>query len=274
MTLTQLCNKIELQDQLVQMVSELSETFDFSPLQQHIADLTVPALSENAFKALQEKLGDDPHGAKMLTCYLKAALITHQKYTELGIDESIYVATMKCFTRFCGECLERKDYLAFELGFWSYRHLNTNLIRIGTLEYEQTVRNGSLFISVHIPSDADLSAESLEYSFKTARALLNEKFPACRTAPIYCESWLLSGELRDLLPVGSKILGFQSYFDIQRQNPISKGALPYIFHRANCNDYNALPENTSLQRKVKALLQSGGGIGTAYGVLKEDELNK
>lgn len=274
MTLIELCKKIELQEELTQMVLECAETLDFALLSQHIEDLTVPELSENAFKSLGEKLGEDPCGAKMLTCYLKAALITRQKYKELGIDESIYVDTMKCFTRFCGECLERKDYLAFELGFWSYRHLNTNLMRIGTLEYEQLIRNGSLFISVHIPSDADLSAESLDYSFKTARALLNEKFPACRTAPIYCESWLLSGELRDLLPVGSKILGFQSYFDIQRQNPVSKGALQYIFHRADCSDYNALPENTSLQRKVKALLLDGGGIGTAYGVLKEDEPKK
>lgn len=270
MTLKELCEKIELQDELVKEVFELEEGFDFSPYGQLINDLTEKEKSADAYKALSEALGDDPRGIKKLACYLKAALITYDKYQELGIDDEIYLDTMKSFTRFSDECLERQGYLGFVNAFWSYRHLNTNLMRIGTLEFERVIRDGRLFISVHIPSDADLSKESLDYSFTTARAFLNEKFPECVEAPIYCESWLLYGGLKDLLGEGSKILGFQARFDVTRQNGISKNPLVYVFHRADCSDYASLPENTSLQRKVKALLLSGGGIGSAYGILKED----
>ena len=270
MTLKEFCERIQLQDELVKKVFELEESFDFAPYKQLINDLTEKEKSEDAYKALKEQLGEDPHGITILACYLKAALITYEKYQALGIDDEIYFDTMKSFTRFSDECLERQGYLGFVNSFWSYRHLNTNLMRIGALEFERVIRNGVLFISVHIPSNADLSKEALDDSFTRARAFLNEKFPECAEAQIYCESWLLYGGLKDVLPENSRILGFQSRFDVTRQNNVSKNALTYIFHRADCSDYQSLPEDTSLQRKVKALLLEGGGVGSAYGILKED----
>ena len=270
MTVMELCNKIELQDELAQRVFDFEKDFDFLPLERYISNLTKPELSEEAYKTLEERLGDDPYGAKILCCYLKAALITYSEYERLGIDDQIYIDTMKCFTRFSAEWLERKGILGFFSAFWSYRHLNTTLIRIGTLEYERLIRNGNLCISVHIPSNADLSADVLDESFAEARRFLNGKFPECVGAPIICESWLLSGDLDRVLTKDSKILQFKARFDIQRQNPISKNALTYIFHRMDCSDYESLPENTSLQRKVKALLLDGGGIRSAYGILREN----
>ena len=270
MTLKELCEKIELQDELAEKVLVLSKEFDTLPYKKYINDLTVMELSENTYKALKNQLGEDTFGIRILTCYLKAALITYEKYKTLDIDETIYLDTMKCYTRFSGECLERYGWLGCANASWSYRHLNTSLIRLGTLEYERIISNGKMLVSVHIPSDADLSSEALDESFAMARRFLNEKFPSCVDAPIYCESWLLYGGLKDILPENSRILGFQSKFDIQRQNEISKNPLIFIFHRADCSDYALLPENTSLQKKVKALLLNGGGIGSAYGVLKEN----
>ena len=268
MTVTDLCKKIELQDELAQKAFDFAKDFDFSPFEETISNLTKPELSESAYKTLSEALGEDPFGAKILACYLKAALITYDEYKRLGIDEQTYTDTMKSFTRFSADWLERKDILGFFSAYWSYRHLNTTLIRVGTLEYERVIRNGIKCVSVHIPSDADLSKESLDKSFTAAKQLLKAHFPDYADAPIYCESWLLYKGLEEFLDESSKIMQFQARFDIQKTNSVSKNALIYIFHRIDCNDCESLPESTSLQRKVKAHLLSGGTIGSGYGVLK------
>ncbi len=270
MNLKELCVKIELQDEMARAVEDFSAEFDFSTVDEQIARLVDPDCSADARTALETAVGDDPKGVKILSCYLRAALITREKYDELGVDEKIYIDTMKCFPRFIGETLERNDLLAFQTAYWSYRHLNTTLVRIGTLEYERKVREGVKVLSIHIPSNADLSQETLDRSVADARKFMREKFPEYGEAPMICESWLLSERLRDFLGENSKILKFQAMFDIQRQNAPSKNALTYIFHRANCDDYASLPENTSLQRKVKAFLLAGGGIGSGYGVVKND----
>ena len=269
MTLNELCQKIELQPEILTTVMDFSNEFDFQTVEKQLSELTEYDTAAAAYKTVTELLGDDPSGLKVLTCYLKAALMTHVKYAEKGIDDEIYFDTMKCFTRFVGECFERRDIWGFVDANWAYRHLNTSLVRIGALEFERTVRNGEPAVSVHIPSNADLSKESLDASFSAARRFLKNYYPDYAEAPIFCESWLMYPGLHDLLNPDSKILHFQSRFEIKQVNPISKNALTYIFHRADCSDYSSLPESSSLQRKAKALLLSGGNIGSAYGVLKE-----
>lgn len=270
MTLIELCRKIDLQDEIVQRVMNFTADFDFSPLDARIHSLTAPETAAEAHKALKELLGDDPLGTKILCCYLRAALTTYDNYRALGIDEQIYVDTMKCFPRFIGECLERKDVLAFDRAHWNHRHLSMSILRIGTLEYERKIREGVRVNAIHIPTDADFSPTALDASFTAARALTREKFPDYADAPITCESWLIYEGLRDVLKEGSKILQFQARFDIQCQHPISDGYLTFIFHRADCSDYANLPESSSLQRNVKARLLAGSGIGGGFGILREE----
>ena len=268
MNIEELCEKIGLLEDTKKRLDEFSADFNFAPLKELIEGLAVPEKSEECYKALTEALGDDPLGMKILACYLRGALVTFENYKKAGIDEGVFVDTMKCFTRFINEDIEREDKPSFGRAFWSYRHLNCTLLRIGTLEYELIVRNGERKISVHIPSDADLSPSALDFSFDAAEKLIGDKFPDYAEAPVICESWLMAPVLHKLLPEGSKILGFQNRFEIVRENAPSKNALVYIFHRANIGDYKDLPESTSLQRAVKKFLLGGGGIGSAYAVLK------
>ena len=270
MRLEKLCEMIELQDEMKRQVLTLADEMDFSSLEAHIVALTDPDGAADAYAALKEIVGEEMPGAKMLCCYLRAALITYENYRARGIDDEIYVETMKCFPRFVGECLARRDAIGFDRAFWSYRQLSFTLVRIGTLEYEWRLRKGEKIISIHIPSDADLSCEALSASYAAARKFLREKVPEYAEAPITCESWLLYEGLADLLRPDSGILRFQRCFDMKHQNPPHNGCLHFIFQHQDCTDFASLPERTSLQRNVKKLLLSGGGISSGYGVLKEE----
>ena len=268
MTVLELCKKIELQDEIAARVCEISSEFDFSPVEKLIEGLATEDSSAESYRAIKETLGEDPRALKILCCYLRAALLTYEKYKEMEIGDGIFFDTMKCFTRFIEECFEKTGELAFDRAFWTHRQTSAVLMRIGTLEFERKIREGKRVISLHIPSDADLSSEALDDSFAAARRLISEKFGEYADAPFVCESWLLYDGLDAVLNEDSKILAFKRRFDMQYQNPPSDSNLVWIFRRADCSDYANLPESTSLQRNVKRLLLNGGGIGSGYGIYK------
>lgn len=270
MTVLQLCTAIGLQAEMTVRVATFSEGFDFNSLYPMIDDLCYPDRAQSAYEGLVAALGDDPDGTKILSCYLLAATKTHGRYREKGIPEEIFFDTVKCFPRFIGESLERKGVWVFDRAHWAYRHLNMTIFRLGTLEFARVVRKGVRVNAIHIPSGADLSPAAVDASLKAARAFLKKYYPDYADAPFTCDSWLMGEGLREVLGDGSNIIKFQDRFAMEEQYPDSEACLIPIFHRVDCKDYKNLPEDTSLQRRVKARLLSGKGIGGGYGVLRED----
>lgn len=140
--------------------------------------------------------------------------------------------------------------------------------RIESLEYELVEENGQRCISIHIPSDADLSPAAIDASFAAFRAFLAQQYPDWTEAPWICDSWMMSPALKELLPQGSNILAFQTRFTVESVNEDSLGVLNWVFppHKTVSK---ALPERTSLQRRMKAWLLAGKKVGWAKAVLTE-----
>lgn len=270
MNITQLCEKIELQETFVRCIIDFLREFDFHTIDETISALTKPESSEKAYFELKDTLGEDPRGIKILTCYLLAATQTYENYLALDIDEAIFFDTMRCFPRYINETAERKGIMAFDRAQFCHRHLSMTILRIGTLEYERKLREDIRVNAVHIPTDADFSDEALDRSFASARCLIREKFPEYGDAKITCESWLLGKNLEEMLPENSRILKFQKRFDIFPSRVPGTDYLKFIFHRDDCRNYETLPENTSLQRRIKEKLLRGEGIECGFGILKEN----
>ena len=179
---------------------------------------------------------------------------------------------MKCFPRFISEHRRSYGRDGFDRYGWTVRQIGAKLFRIGELEYELVAgETGRQEIGLHIPSDADMAPVKLNESLRKADAFLREYFPGWADASRTCESWLLSPVLKDLLPPSSRILGFQNAFDLTGMEPEDDSALEWVFHIAEgqrpFTDYTSLPEDTSLQRNMKALLLRGRKPGAASGVL-------
>ena len=155
------------------------------------------------------------------------------------------------------------------------------LFRLGALEFElipetktddevpeiEAVRAFHLpvkEIGVHIPSDADLSPERCDESFRMAEQFFAEYFPETAGSKFACDSWLLSPALKELLPEESRILQFQNRFEVKSWNKEEDAYLEWVFKRKDL-PLEKLPEETSLQRKMKAYVLQGGKIGEAYG---------
>lgn len=262
MELETLCREIGMPPEVTEII--------LSPEKKHppTAGLAVPGRWEETLQSLKTALDPDPKGFQMLACCLRQAVLTWDTYEALGISQEIYFATMACFSRFVREHLVSFGCYGFDRDFWTVRQLSARLFRIGELEYELAERDGEKQIHLHIPSGARLRPEILRASWLEAKALLRRCFPDYASAPMLCDSWLLSPTLKKLLPEGSRILGFQNAF---RTRTVGTGSsyLEWVFKRTDL-PLSVLPEDTSLQRRLKSYLLAGGVWTEAEGQLEED----
>lgn len=225
-----------------------------------VANTPVQKIEINA----DTSLSDDPRGVKMLALHLTEALNTRETYKQKGISNDIYVETMKCFSRFVREHKKQFDCYGFDRGWWTWRQLYLQIFRLGALEFEIKNKDGKDMLSVHIPSDAVMTKEALDASYKWATEFFEEYFADYDYEGMYCDTWLLAPPLRDFLPENSKILNFMADYEILSTNPDSDSYKMWVYWK-DYPDIASLPEDTSLHRAIKKHLLAGGKIGTALG---------
>lgn len=260
----QLCHKINMPLEVTRKLVELHRTMEVYPC----LDLLMREDTWNAgLEQLKEALGEDPGGFRRLCCMLRCALKAKAEYDRLGISEEIYLETMGAFSRFVREHRESYGFYGFNRGSWTPRQVSCKLFRIGQLEYELTTLEDRDIVSLHIPTDVDLRPEVLLPSLKAGLAEFYRIFPQYAGKPVYCHSWLLSPLLKDFLPEHSNILRFQELFAVETDETPGNDVLLWVFKnpRLPKEEY---PENTSLQRKLKAFYLEGGQFLEGKGYLK------
>ena len=262
-TLENLCRDIALPEEVIQQVLAL-DAFLSLPLEKLRREETWEA----GMAETEAALAPDPDGFKMLTCHLRCALECLPAYEKMGFSREVYIATMKCFSRFVREHMVSFGRYGFDRAFWTVRQISAKLFRMGELEYEAVVEEGQKAISIHIPSDAKLEKELLRQSYLEARRLLPAAFPDFSDAPWGCGSWLLAPVLKEMLPENSRILTFQRGFQVLKTYPDPEFK-EWVYKRVDIPDED-LPENTSLQRKLKAYLLAGNTFHSGMGMLIED----
>lgn len=207
-------------------------------------------------------------GLPVLALHLQQACFAWEQYRVLGISEDIYIDTMGCFSRFVREHLVSFGTYGFDRDFWTTRQTGCRLFRIGQLEYELLTENGQNLVSIHIPSDAVLKLPLLRKSWEDAKALIDRTFPEFREANWVCGSWLLSPNLKELLPETSNILKFQKSFRLSAAYA-EEDFREWVYKRTDIPDRD-LPENTTLQRNLKRFLLAGGSFLSGEGTLIPD----
>lgn len=264
MTLDKLCNLLELPEEVCSAVKEYqaSNTFVFDEALRK--KCSQRETWDQAVKELQERIGEDPFGFSILSEMLLCVCDTYKEYQKLNIPDSIFTETMKFCTRFICEHKRLYGHYAFTWAWWFPRQIFMQEFRIGAFEFEFITTGKEKKISIHIPADADMTNTSMSSTFSTYRNFLQTYFPSWLTADWYCESWLLSPALKNLLPKTSHILTFQTYFTIESTDYESLAVLDWVYPGEK-PDLPSLSEHTSLQKQMKKFLLSGGKIGWTKG---------
>lgn len=219
---------------------------------------------EDGIKELQNYLGDDPMGMKILWELLHIACrYTYAEYEKRGIAEEIFVATMKFCTRFLNEQYATWGTYKFVWAWWFPRQLSVKEFRIGALEYE-LVDGHEREIAVHIPSDADMGIDSIKQSLSAFDSFREHYFADWKDVKLTCDSWMLMPELQEFLGDSSRIVSFQKLFEIEHIDREATWYMGWIYPGYE-GPKEALPEKTKLQRELKKFLLEGKKFGIAKG---------
>lgn len=260
---------IDLQEEVASLVISAFNGLNIKEYDEYIQQLLNIQSAPEARNELIKVLEPDPNNIKMLTCMLYGLSYTYEKYQQLGISDEIYASTMKCFTRFIQERWNGYHEWSFDRDWWSYRQIAMTIFRLGELEYEMKNKNNEKYISLHIPSDANLLIDKVCESLFFAQQFFKQYFSEYSNVEYRCHSWLLSPALKKLLPPTSNILKFQSLFTIINEDYSSSGYIEWVYKR-KYQDYRELPENTTLQRNLKQFLISGNLVSIGLGILKNN----
>lgn len=268
MELQELYQMIRLQAEMAGRLRPVGEEIDMEEAEPYLVRMLDQETASEAYRELDALLTEDDGHMKMLYCQLECARRTWDRYRQKGIPEAVYTDTMKCFTRFLAECGKKNGCMFFDRGWWTYRQVSMSLFRIGTLEYEFERYEEEKVIAVHIPSDADLSKDAVDRSLEAAGSFFHTYYPEYGYDKYTCDSWLLSPVLRKALPGQSNIVSFQDRFTITQTDRKSEDYIEWLFRVPAGTAYSELPEDTSLQRRIKVLLLEGETVGSAYGIMR------
>lgn len=251
----------EVTDRLNAYAKNRKSTFHIS-----IHDLKEDSeLMQKLDQRIRSEIGADEDGIGTLWEELSIAVQSYEEYQKKGIPENIFTDTMKFCTRFLLEYYKLHSCYRFVWGWWFPRQLSLREFRIGTLEYEYNSEQKRIYI--HIPSDANLSCQSVSESLSQFRDFCRQYYPEWEGLEMWCESWMLSPALYNVLNDTSHILAFQKLFEVTETDYESMAVLDWVFPGYN-KISEELPEDTSLQRNMKRYLLEGKKIGWAEGRLR------
>lgn len=192
-----------------------------------------------------------------------------------GIDSDIIKNSV---APVCG-CIKRNKDLAGEMGtsaffFWIHKYAKGELFRINEFEYETSKHNGKDYINIHIPAKTKLDVCSNLKSFKDAMDFFEKYYPEFNMSGLMCESWLLSPHIEEVMGGPTNISRFGDMFDLYDIGD-TKGEAVFRFVYGFAAPYPPIedvPEDTTLQRKLKAYMLSGKRVYAMGGTISKEKL--
>lgn len=126
-------------------------------------------------------------------------------------------------------------------------------------EWECILQPGDQCLSLHIPKKADISPENMGKAVASARKIVKERYPEYTGVAVFGSSWILDPKLKELLGENSKISKLINMFYKYPQKCGGNGVFGYVFPKSY-EKLESLPEETSLQRKLKQYYLDGNFI--------------
>lgn len=159
------------------------------------------------------------------------------------------------------------DNIRISQMIWAAYFINTNLIEVGRLQYEKCEN----YVKIHIPAGDKLEIEKVLISIKDSIKEI-EKYFSLKNPDYFCNSWMLSNQINEIIDSNSNIAKFYNLFEVEDGIDAKKDILNFVFNIQECDSYNNLSENTSLQKLLKKQLIENKSLKIGCGKLKKEEV--
>jgi len=129
-------------------------------------------------------------------------------------------------------------------------------VSLPTAEWRQVLAHDDPALNIHMPGGRPLAHDECGESFRRAIEFFPRHFPERPFVGFCCESWLLDGQLEDLLPPTSNMVRFQRDVYLVPAVMDNHELLRTVFH-GPLEDLANAPRETSLQRAIVERLERG-----------------
>ncbi len=216
-----------------------------------------------------------------MTFLLAAAIPLKYLYFQKNIPEEIYWDSMEDLLYKLMENKANHNRFGTFVTFWFQDFYWCKRFKLGRLQYEKRffkypeyrgIKENDPVFNCHIPSCGPLTEESVLNSFKKAHTFYRDELKD-GILPLVCNSWLLYPPFEgSVFPEGTNLWKFSRLFTkLKVTDDPACGDFWRIFDMpydpATLKD---APADTGLRRRLKAHLETGSPMGTAYGILLFD----
>lgn len=125
-------------------------------------------------------------------------------------------------------------------------------------QWELAVAPGDAILAIHLPGGMKLSKQITRQAIADAFAHAKKYYADYAPKAIHCGSWLLNPELKEVLGENSNIAAFASMFHLHPTKCDGVSVFNFVFKTSVDPDLATLPEDTRLQRHLKAKYLAGG----------------
>lgn len=132
-------------------------------------------------------------------------------------------------------------------------------------EWEKVLSRNDPVVALHIPADGRLDPVAVTRSVERIGAFLQTYFPEYPYAAFTCNSWLINPEVVSLLGPDSNISKFAARFHPLTHKTPGTSVFSFVFHKSAPVVLEELPENTRLEKALKAYYLSGKVLHEMYG---------
>lgn len=220
-----------------------------------------------------EQAGVHPYAADMVFAIWCAHSLRYV-YKQKGWDEEIFWKSMEDLRYKLMECKNVKGVWGSFVAYWFRGFFIGDRHGLGRLQYEPRelkfaygdYKEGELVYNCHIPSAGPLTPELVLDSLKKAYEFYK---PEDGILKVVCNSWMLYPPMYEVYPEGSNLRAFYDLFTILDAKEDTKNHNLWRIYGAE-TEIQRLPENSSLQRRLKSYLLEGKDMGSGYGIILFD----
>ena len=234
------------------------------------------AATQNALTALAAETG-----IHLYTLWLLTLVMAAKPALDRVKSPQVFWATCQDLGYKARECWALHGVWGTFVAHWYPILYAGELFKLGRMEYQVstcrldapvtaagvTVRPGETVLQLHIPSSGEpFTLEARMDSYRQAWQFFHREKLVC-----LCSSWLLYPPYGQALPQGSHVRDFARDFTLLRQTQTPDFADGWrVFGRDWQRPVEELPENTTMQRGLKAYFCRGGMPGIGQGMLVFD----
>lgn len=274
MTLEEFCDGIGLEEE----VSRQALQFEIGEEIWQTYQLLFQRDKEQFFEKLEQ---EEQKHLFALALYIRMAAAAYEEYRAAGISDEIYFDTFRDVKIWSDVCRRKYGTVGLAEYRWVSLPMERKIYRLGRLQFEpcrleaelsvcgQKLPVGTRALFVHIPEGEPLDTEKCREAFRKADVFFDASYKVYR-----CESWLLSPALGELLDADTNIIRFQRMFEpcgvIYPFRQAEERVFGFVSERKE--DY---PENSSLQKALKAYVRTGRDAGIGIGaILRQTQKEK